>query len=176
MEIEIKYRLQESGYTKLCSILGDPIEIQKQINHYYLMKNKKGEELSGVARLRFFLDRCVFTFKENHVLKDGIATCGEQECDLNPEKAQPFVGVENNSDFFTQFAGCSVCKFLQEKYQPSTINYIGKINNHRSVYNWNEFHLEIDKTTYDFGTAYEIELEVNAQRGSELLNKTKEKL
>ncbi|KAJ6242781.1 triphosphate tunnel metalloenzyme 3 [Anaeramoeba flamelloides] len=176
MEIEIKYRLQESGYTDLCSLLGDPIEIQKQTNHYYLLKNKKGEELQGMARLRFFSERCVLTFKDSHVLKDGIATCVEQECDLNPEEAQQFIGAENNSKFFTQFAECSVCKYLQKKYQPSTINYKGKIQNHRSVYNWNDLHLEIDKTTYDFGVGYEIELEVNAERGSELLNKTKEKL
>eukprot|EP01156_Anaeramoeba_ignava_P020373 Anaeramoba_ignava/c15288_g1_i1.p1 GENE.c15288_g1_i1~~c15288_g1_i1.p1 ORF type:complete len:121 (-),score=50.31 c15288_g1_i1:50-412(-) len=54
---------------------------------------------------------------------------------------------------------------------------LGNFSNVRKVFNWkNNLHIEVDKTKYDFGIGYELELEIQGVEKNEERDKIKEDL
>ncbi|KAJ6230868.1 triphosphate tunnel metalloenzyme 3 [Anaeramoeba flamelloides] len=171
MEIEIKLRLNEQNYNKLFTILGDPIEIQEQENHYFRIYDREGFVLPKKIRLRFYDSKCVLTYKDNHIIKNGISISGEQECEIDYKEAKKYIGKKNNAEFIEQFKDSVVVQYLFSKHQPYSINHIGSFKNIRHVFHWESYHLEIDKTIFDFGIGYEIEVELDPQTNSKKVKK-----
>ncbi|KAJ5074941.1 triphosphate tunnel metalloenzyme 3 [Anaeramoeba ignava] len=175
MEIEIKFRLLDKlQYQKLIQFLGGkPIQKHFQ-NNFYLTDNldllKKNK---GALRFRFWDEKCLITLKAGHTIKDGIGTCEEIEDFVDLKEANNFMNNLRNSKEFQKipklFDNLKVFQRIQKDFPEITgWKLLGNFSNVRKVFNWkNNLHIEVDKTKYDFGIGYELELEIQGGKNEE---------
>ncbi|KAI8605727.1 CYTH-like domain-containing protein [Dissophora ornata] len=165
MEIEIKIRLPtEEDTAKLEQALGgNPARSEDQDNvffdgvHKELIKNKL------VFRIRI-INRsgkgpiAVVALKGNAVLIDGIATVEEEEEEIDIDVAKRIIEDPN------LIPGAAKSHRLLKKIVDRVpcndgYSHMGRFRNERRKFEWQEYIVEVDRTTYPHGTAYEVEIE-----------------
>ncbi|KAI3909796.1 hypothetical protein MKW98_014213 [Papaver atlanticum] len=170
MEIELKLKLPDSTSHQKLSDLLSPFHIKTHLqeNIFFDGLNSELSIKRAVLRLRFYNDDslCVVSSKAKPVLVNGVSRVEEDEeeidpvigraCVLEPSK---LLGIE----------GSRVLKRVKDEFfsgdSEKGFVCLGGFRNVRGVYEWKGLKLELDETTYDFGTSYEIECESDDPEG-----------
>ena len=113
-----------------------------------------------MLRLRFYNDdeRCVVSLKARAVLVDGVSRVEEDEEDLDPRVGLDCVSVPGKLGNVESRVLGRVREEFGVKGENGFVG-LGGFGNVRSVYEWKGLKLEVDETSFDFGTLYEIECE-----------------
>ncbi|KAG4930096.1 hypothetical protein AAZX31_17G104600 [Glycine max] len=160
MEVEVKLRLADANAHRHVTTLLSPFHVitHRQQNLFF---DGAASELSArraVLRLRFYGDdeRCVASLKARAVLVDGVSRVEEDEEDLDPSIGRECVAEPAKLGSVES----RVLKRVQEEFGTEKgLVGLGGFGNLRSVYDWKGLKLEVDETSFDFGTLYEIECE-----------------
>ncbi|GJJ68860.1 hypothetical protein EMPS_01206 [Entomortierella parvispora] len=165
MEIEIKIRLASEDETaRLEAALGTPmLAAEDQENVFF---DGKHRELIGnklVFRIRVIQKSgkdpiAVVALKGNAVLIDGIATVEEEEELIDVDLARRII---DNPDLIVEAASSHklLRKIVDRVPCPDGYSHMGRFRNIRHKYKWLDYTVEIDRTLYPHGTAYEAEIE-----------------
>ncbi|KAF8984648.1 hypothetical protein BGZ46_007354 [Entomortierella lignicola] len=153
MEIEIKIRLPtEADTARLEHALGgSPFVSEDQDNVFFEGVNKELIKNKLVFRIRIIeksgKDRiAVVALKGNAVLVDGISKVEEiiENPNLIPEAAKTHRLLK---------------KIVERVPCNDGYTHMGRFKNVRHKYQWQEYVVEVDRTMYPHGTAYEVEIE-----------------
>ncbi|KAF9962360.1 hypothetical protein BGZ65_009302 [Modicella reniformis] len=165
MEIEIKIRLpSEEDTTKLEQVFGGtPFVSENQDNFFFEGVHKELIKSQLVFRIRVIEMSgrepvAIAALKGNAVLIDGIAKVEEEEEVINIDIARRIIEDPN---LIPQAAESHrLLKKIVERI-PCNDGYIhlGRFKNVRHKYHWQDYVVEVDRTTYPHGTAYEVEIE-----------------
>ncbi|KAF9999962.1 hypothetical protein BGZ79_006446 [Entomortierella chlamydospora] len=165
MEIEIKIRLPtEEDTARLERALGgSPISSEDQDNvffegfHKELIKNKL------VFRIRIIEKSgkdpvAVVALKGNAVLVDGIAKVEEEEEEIDCKVAKQII---DNPNLILEVAKSHrlLKKIVERVPCKDGYTHMGRFKNVRHKYQWQEYVVEVDRTEYPHGMAYEVEIE-----------------
>lgn len=176
MEVEVKLRLPDSASLHTLASLLSPFLLHTHYQHN-LFFDGAGSQLGSrraVLRLRFYGDsenpsRCVVSLKANAVLVDGVSRVEEDEEDLDPSIGRAICEdpclIASNSD-------SRVLRRVREEFGVGDGKYVclGGFKNVRRVYQWEGLKLEVDETSFAFGTLYEIECESDQpERAKEMI-------
>ncbi|KAH9667127.1 triphosphate tunnel metalloenzyme 3 [Citrus sinensis] len=160
MEVEVKLRLKDStAHQKLSNILS-PYHKQTlfQENIFFDDKDSKLSSNAAVLRLRFYNlnSHCILSLKAKPTISDGISRVQELEEPVPLATATESVAKP-------QLLGqidSKIMKMVKQEYGVGDeFVCLGGFKNVRAVYEWKGLKLELDETTYGFGTSYEIECE-----------------
>ncbi|KAE9602323.1 hypothetical protein Lal_00049432 [Lupinus albus] len=164
MEVEVKLRLPNAESHRHVTTLLSPFHVttHRQHNLFFDGSNSQLSSQRAVLRLRFYNDneRCVVSLKAKAVLVNGVSRVEEDEEDLDPMVGRDCVAepgklglVENNR----------VLERVKKEFgivdKENGFVGLGGFRNVRNVYEWKGLKLEVDETSFDFGTLYEIECE-----------------
>jgi len=161
-EVEIKLELaSQSDYLRVKQILGAPLEVHEQENVFFDGKKQELSSSRAVLRFRFYggqVPKCILTLKSNSYVAGGIQRSQEVEEDINYFIARQIVV---DSSKMGQLRGSQVMAGIYAEYKVASHGFVclGGFRNRREVYQYGDLHLELDKTTFEFGTVYEIEVE-----------------
>jgi uncharacterized protein YjbK len=173
MEVELKVRLGKESYIKLFNLLtkvGILVSTDLQSNYFLDSKNEL-EQKRITFRLRRAIKTmpnkeqvtaCTMTMKgkakngvSNHGIFEGISRVEELEHSIS---ILDFEQIIANPSSVTSFKYDLVPLVLEELTSRDII-ITGQFENKRSHFKWNDLDLELDETSYPFGTAYELECE-----------------
>ncbi|KAF9354001.1 hypothetical protein BGX34_011258 [Mortierella sp. NVP85] len=165
MEIEIKIRLfTEEDTARLEQVLGgEPFASEDQDNVFFegFYNELIANQLVFRIRLIEKLGKdpiAVVALKGNAVLIDGIARVEEEEevIDVNTAKAI----IENPKLIPEAATSHRLLNTIVERVRCNFgYKHLGRFKNVRHKYHWQGYVVEIDRTTYLHGTAYEVEIE-----------------
>ncbi|KAF9584947.1 hypothetical protein BGW38_004562 [Lunasporangiospora selenospora] len=165
MEIEVKLRLPtEEDTAKLERSLGCPLHTSEdQENVFYDGANREliGQGLVFRIRLIQKQDRepiAVVALKGNAVLVDGIASVEEEEEEISLDLAKQIIEDPNHIHIVAQ-SHHLLRKIVERGSCKGGFIQVGRFRNERHKYRWNEYTVEVDRTTYPHGVAYEVEIE-----------------
>lgn len=103
--------------------------------------------------------KAVITCKGKQVLKDGIGRAPEEEEEVDPVVARTFV---KDPGALMAYQGSTLMDKLKAEFGFSKgLQYLGGFDNKRLVYEWRGYTLEVDQTSYPWGSMYEIECETD---------------
>ncbi|KAF9437579.1 hypothetical protein BGZ76_000176 [Entomortierella beljakovae] len=165
MEIEIKIRLPSEEDTKKFEVaLGDtPKATEDQDNVFFEGVNKELLSNNRVFRIRVIEKSgkdpvAVVALKGNAILIDGIATVEEEEELIDIMVAKQII---DNPNLIPEAAKSHrlLRKIVEQIPCKDGYMQMGRFKNLRNKYHWNGYVVEIDRTEYLHGTAYEIEIE-----------------
>ncbi|KAJ3255937.1 hypothetical protein HK103_005853 [Boothiomyces macroporosus] len=154
MEVELKYRLTKQEYDKCLALFNSLsdcqlVDTEYQENYFYDNSNLELEKKRVNFRLRRINakeTKSVITIKgkgQNHVtLKDGVSRISEIEETIDN---QVFDQMKNDPSSILNLK-LDIVESLREELTAFDLSLSG-------------LELEVDETEYDFGTAYEIEVE-----------------
>ncbi|KAK4285529.1 hypothetical protein QN277_002218 [Acacia crassicarpa] len=176
MEVEVKLRLENAEALLIVTASLAPFHIitHRQENLFF---DGAAEELlsrRAVLRLRFYDDdaRCVVSLKAKAVLVNGVIRVEEDEGDLDPKVGRDCVVEPGKLDSIVE---SRVLRRMKEEFGVvGEKGYVGLggFKNVRSVCEWKDLKLEVDETSFGFGTLYEIECESSApEKAKQLLEK-----
>ena len=119
-----------------------------------------GGELSSrrcVLRVRFYnKDRkAVITFKGEQVLAEGIGTAEEEEEEVDPAAARGFLAAPQS----LLDLDSPLLRKLRERHTMRGLVCLGGFDNFRKEFVWRGHLLEVDQTSYPWGTRHELECE-----------------
>lgn len=164
MEIEIKERLlSEADWKRVYDLLNKDGSVTPvhQKNVFFDTEDGTMHKKHIGMRLRFYEDKCLVTCKEPVLFADGIHRAKEIEefipkevgcavlatpAELPRASAVLRDALDRNVDGGSAAAGDKLVVF-------------GTFENYRASFPFEGKVLELDKTIYDFGTRYEIEIE-----------------
>lgn len=159
-EVEVKLRIPDSAsFAAVQSLLLPSFKaIHEQENHFF--DGAKGE-LSAekvVLRVRFYGGdrRAVITCKGKQVLENGVGRAPEEEEEIEVAVAREFL---KDPSTLVNHESTLMNKLKEEFKFPEGLTYLGGFDNRRSVYEWRGYTLEVDLTSYPWGSLYEIECE-----------------
>ncbi|KAG0344189.1 hypothetical protein BG004_004666 [Podila humilis] len=165
MEVEIKIRLfSESDMAKLELALASPlIKTEDQDNVFFEGVHKELINEQLVFRIRIirtegYEPQAVVALKGNAVLVDGIAHVEEEEELIDVDIASQII---ENPNWIPEVAKNHrlLQKIVDRVPCPDGYMQLGRFRNLRHKYQWNEYVIEMDRTMYPHGTAYEAEIE-----------------
>jgi uncharacterized protein YjbK len=151
MEIEVKISLDQQSYVKLLTCLGKETAIQYQEN-YFLDSDKELQKHFVNIRLRKENQDYYITSKRKGSLIDGISRINENQLQITQAL---FDDILTNPNSTTH----PIIGDLLKEFNIQNLALVGSFKNKRMVYYWQGLCLEIDETTYAFGTCYEVEIE-----------------
>ncbi|KAI8819326.1 CYTH-like domain-containing protein [Fimicolochytrium jonesii] len=173
MEVEVKLRLStQAAFDRVLDALKTSEEcpgvlrVDVQENWYFDTPTADLERSRSVLRVRRSISRdtgdshakCTATSKGEATLVDGISRVEEFEIPIECDALQRI--VNNPSSFCTNIHTKEFWKKLMPLWNDaSQLHVIGKYFTERHKIKWRSWNLEIDSTTYDFGKAFEIEIE-----------------
>lgn len=163
-EIEVKIRLKDSAdYERVRAMLGHPKAIEHQENAFFDTTDGRLGNERVVMRIRSkgleeTTKRYVLTVKGKAVLKDGVSQVDESEEEMSREMAQAILADPNE---IPKLAGqLPLLNQLLKRFQPApTWKRVGMFRTLRQKHDWEDYLVELDKTDFAHGTAYEIEIE-----------------
>ncbi|KAH7616337.1 putative Triphosphate tunnel metalloenzyme 3 [Nannochloris sp. 'desiccata'] len=159
-EVEIKLRIPDSAsYDALAQALIPCFKQAHEQENWFF--DGAGKELSNkrvVLRLRFYdIDRkALLTCKGKQVLEGGVGTAPEEEETIDPKVARGYLAdpqalLESSSPLITK---------LKSQYGlKKGLTLLGGFQNLRKEYSWRGNLLELDQTSYPWGTLHELECE-----------------
>ncbi|KAG0243008.1 CYTH-like domain-containing protein [Mortierella sp. GBAus27b] len=165
MEIEIKIRLfSEEGTAQLESVLGAKLfATEDQDNVFFEGAHKELIKNQLVFRIRIIEKSgkepvAVVALKGNAVLIDGIARVEEEEEVIDIDVARSI--IESPQLIPEAALSHRLLGKIVERV-PCNDGYIqlGRFKNVRHKYQWQGYVVEVDRTTYPHGTAFEVEIE-----------------
>ncbi|KAF9202446.1 hypothetical protein BGZ49_007406, partial [Haplosporangium sp. Z 27] len=165
MEIEIKIRLStEADTARLEHALGgSPFVSEDQDNVFFEGVNKELIKNKLVFRIRIIeksgKDRiAVVALKGNAVLVDGISKVEEEEEVIDIKIAEQII---ENPNLIPETAKTHrlLKKIVERVPCNDGYTHMGRFKNVRHKYQWQEYVVEVDRTMYPHGTAYEVEIE-----------------
>ncbi|KAF9089178.1 hypothetical protein BGX29_012175 [Mortierella sp. GBA35] len=165
MEIEIKIRLSsEENTLKLEQALGgSPTSSEDQDNVFFDGVHKELIANKLVFRIRVIEKSgkdpiAIVALKGNAVLIDGIASVEEEEEPIDIELARRII---ENPGLIPEAANSHrlLKKIVDRVPCKDGYTHMGRFKNVRHKYRWQEYLVEIDRTLYPHGTAYEVEIE-----------------
>ncbi|KAF9978065.1 hypothetical protein BGZ73_003805 [Actinomortierella ambigua] len=170
MEIEIKIRLaSEHHVSALEQALDSPLVAKEdQENIFFEGKHQELIRERLVFRIRLIhrpdgqLPLAIVALKGNAVLVNGIATCEEEEALIDSQLA---LQVIDNPSIIPDIAKRhALLQKIVDRVQ-CTEGYVvmGRFRNVRHKYAWHGYKVEVDRTTYPHGTAYEVEIEAGSK-------------
>ncbi|KAI3862065.1 hypothetical protein MKW92_031444 [Papaver armeniacum] len=170
MEIELKLKLPDSTSHQKLSDLLSPFHIKTHLqeNIFFDGLNSELSSKRAVLRLRFYNDDslCVVSLKAKAVLVNGVSRVEEDEEEIDPVVGRACV-LEPSK--LLGIEGSRVLKRVKDEFfsvdSEKGFVCLGGFRNVRGVYEWKGLKLELDETTYDFGTSYEIECESDDPEG-----------
>lgn len=159
MEIEVKFRFVKLQHQKLLELLRQKADYKAthyQTNYFIDTETRHLESIGTNFRLRRIeagdkIESYV-TVKANGVLVNGISRIQEWENEINNTVLDEI--LQSPSSIYSK--GLALTSHLP-KDQALIIS--GVFKNTRTIFRYNDLKLECDETTYDFGTAYEVEIE-----------------
>ncbi len=161
-EVEVKLRIPDSAsFAAVKSILLPSFKtVHDQENHFFDGAQKELSSQKVVLRVRFYGtdQKAVITVKGKQVLKDGIGRAPEEEEEVDPILAREFI---KDSGALLAYDSKLVQKLKDEFKFAKGLSYLGGFDNQRHVYDWRDFKLEVDQTSYPWGSMYEIECETD---------------
>lgn len=174
MEVEVKLRLANAEAHRQVTTLLAPSHIKTHCQENLFFDGAAGELSSrrAVLRLRFYDDdaRCVVSLKAKAVLVNGVSRVEEDEEDLDPKIGRHCVAEPGKLDSVVE---SRVLRRVKEEFGVvGEKGYVGLggFKNVRSVYEWKGLKLEVDETSFGFGTLYEIECEsADPERAKQVL-------
>lgn len=160
MEVEIKLRLpNKEAHDKVAEALKDSyIETHDQENFFYEGSEKELNKAKVSLRTRFYgVDKkCVITMKGRQSMVGGVGTATEVEEDCNPAEARTWL---KDPDALLNLKGSNILEKLRTELKPKHLVCLGGFKNLRQDYNYEGLKMELDETSYEWGTCYEIEIE-----------------
>ena len=152
MEREMKVCLRELEFFLILDYLkekGKFLNEQRQVNYYL---DSPAREMLGkgeMFRLRLLDESVLVTLKYDVHIEDGFFECSQVEEEFyrngldTPEEIMSELNLE---DFFLHL--------------PKQLEVVGSLTNHRRVFEWGKYILELDETTLpDQEIEYELECE-----------------
>lgn len=179
MEVEVKLRLPDNETHKTLISLLSPFHIRTHNQHNNFFDGVAGQLSSkrAVLRIRFYNDqpatKCVISLKAKAVLVNGVSRVEEDE-----EEIHPSIGQECLTDPYRLVSLVEVSRIMKrvkDEFFGGTNEGLGFVclggfKNLRNVYEWKGLMLEVDETSFDFGTLYEIECEsTEPEKAKELI-------
>ncbi|KAF5841326.1 CYTH-like domain-containing protein [Dunaliella salina] len=159
MEVEIKLRLPDrDAYEKVASQLASSKTASyAQENYFFDGDANQLEATHTVLRLRFYNgnDKATVTIKGKQVLEKGIGRASEVEEEV-PDAAAARQWLQEPSKMLE---AVPLVHQLKEKLGIQHLVGMGGFGNQRDVFQWEGETLELDQTSYEWGTMYEIEVE-----------------
>ncbi|KAF9110301.1 hypothetical protein BGX27_006559 [Mortierella sp. AM989] len=165
MEIEIKIRLPtEEDTAKLEHALGgSPIISEDQDNVFFEGVHKELIKNKLVFRIRIIEKAgkdpiAVVALKGNAVLVDGIAKVEEEEETIDIKVARQIIDDPN---LIPEAAKSHrlLKKIVDRVPCNDGYTHMGRFKNVRHKYQWQDYLVEVDRTMYPHGIAYEVEIE-----------------
>ncbi|KAL3146052.1 hypothetical protein ABBQ38_015404 [Trebouxia sp. C0009 RCD-2024] len=160
MEVEIKLRLpNKEAHDKVAEALKDAyIETHDQENFFYEGSEKELNKARVSLRTRFYGGdkKCVITMKGRQSMVGGVGTATEVEEDVDPAEARKWL---TNPDALLNLQGSDILEKLRRDLKPKHLVCLGGFKNMRQDYNYEGLKMELDETSYEWGTCYEIEIE-----------------
>ncbi|KAG0235167.1 hypothetical protein BGW41_000918 [Actinomortierella wolfii] len=170
MEIEIKIRLKsEDHVSALEQALNTPLlTSEDQENIFFEGKNKELIRQRLVFRIRLVHGQqggpplAILALKGNAVLVNGVATCEEEE---EPIDCQTALKMIYDPSLIPEIAkGHTLLQKIIDRVPcPDGYVVMGRFRNVRHKYSWQGYKVEVDRTTYSHGTAFEIEIETGSK-------------
>ncbi|KAM7475884.1 hypothetical protein LguiB_023127 [Lonicera macranthoides] len=160
MEVEVKLRLPDSASHQKLSDLLSPFHSKTHFQENLFFDGPNSELTSNLAvlRLRFYdLDtRAVVSLKAKPVISAGISRIEEEEEPIDPAvgracAAEPWRLLSMDTS--------RIVKRVRDEFRVEELVGLGGFRNVRAVYDWKGLKLEVDESSFDFGTNYEIECE-----------------
>ena len=145
LEQELKLKLDEREYAILANLTAE--QPQLQINYYFTSAHLPKHMM---VRIRKKGESFLLGYKERLQQNDGVVVCDERECEISPSFAESLIrrGImrhEINEILKTDFYEVLTCE--------------GKMNTYRTSFDFQGWHLELDKNVYLGITDYELECE-----------------
>ncbi|KAG0300916.1 hypothetical protein BGZ97_003021 [Linnemannia gamsii] len=165
MEIEIKIRLASEEHTARLeqALGGSPVSVEDQDNVFFDGVNKELIKNKLVFRIRVIEKSgkepvAIVALKGNAVLIDGIASVEEEEEAIEIDLARRII---DNPGLIPEAANSHrLLKKIVDRVPCSEgYSHMGRFKNVRHKYRWDEYLVEIDRTSYPHGIAYEVEIE-----------------
>lgn len=166
------------NYKTLISIL-TPFHTKTHHQHNNFFDGVSGE-LSGrraVLRIRFYNDqpvtKCIICLKAKALLVNGVSRVEEDEEEIDPRIGQECVSDPTRLGDLVE--SCRIMKrvkdeFFDGKNDGLGFKGLGGFKNLRNVYEWKGLVIEVDESSYEFGTLYEIECEsTEPEKAKELI-------
>lgn len=155
----MKLRLPDAISHGQVSTLLSPFHLETHRQENFFFDGSSGELSArrAVLRIRFYGGdaRCVVCLKAKAVLVDGVSRVEEDEEELEPSVGRVCVeDPERLKEVESRILGR-----VKDEFGASGFVGLGGFGNVRGVFEWNGLKLELDKTTFEFGTLYEIECE-----------------
>ncbi|KAM7471661.1 hypothetical protein LguiA_009844 [Lonicera macranthoides] len=164
MEVEVKLRLPDSASHQKLSDLLSPFHSKTHFQENLFFDGPNSELTSNLAvlRLRFYdLDtRAVVSLKAKPVISAGISRIEEEEEPIDPAvgracAAEPWRLLSMDTS--------RIVKRVRDEFRVEELVGLGGFRNVRAVYDWKGLKLEVDESSFDFGTNYEIECECECE-------------
>jgi uncharacterized protein YjbK len=165
MEVEVKIRLNEHSYHQTLSLFkrldAKLIRIDSQKNTFI----DTCQELNSrkvTFRLRksesVLQTSCYITIKGlvSKNLENGIMKVSELETEINVED---YLKIIENPFLILDFDKYELIKTLKAETISRKFSISGEFSTIRHIYDYDEMKIEVDETIYEFGNAYEIEIE-----------------
>ncbi|KAJ3675393.1 hypothetical protein LUZ60_004435 [Juncus effusus] len=174
MEVEVKLRLPDAAAHRRLSDALASFHRCTHLQENIFFDGPNGELAAGSSalRLRFYGSdsRCVLSLKSRPVLKAGISRVEEVEEDIDPSVGRACVAQP--CGLLSLASTCDIMKNVITEFNlDKTLVCLGGFKNVRAVYDWKDnLVLELDETSFSFGTVYEVECESeNPEKAKELL-------
>lgn len=155
----MKLRLPDSVFHGQVSTLLSSFHVKTHRQENFFFDGSSGELSArrAVLRIRFYDDdaRCVISLKARAVLVDGVSRVEEEEEELEPSVGRAC--VENPQRL--KEVESRIMGRVKDEFGPSGFVGLGGFGNVRGVFEWNGLKLELDESSFEFGTLYEIECE-----------------
>lgn len=142
-ENELKISLTKEEYDKLVAMAGK--EAVTQVNHYFDTGDK-----SLMLRIRYKRGRYALQFKRRVGVKDDVFNSVEQGVEVDKKFFDEAVSRGADKNFVNENFGCGF---------NNNLPYLGYGVTYRTAFDYFGYKLEVDKTTVDDVTYYELECE-----------------
>eukprot|EP00727_Mastigamoeba_balamuthi_P002485 m51a1_g12233 hypothetical protein (212) ;mRNA; f:82528-83257 len=172
MEIEVKLRLaDEHQLQRVRDALATPaLRVRDQRNVFLDCAGSALRSARAAMRLRFYTDpqaglRCLATLKESAAITGGVMTAREtEEFVVDASAAQDAVsgGAGTSAAAVAKLVPLVMRTCEKYKVSPESLVVVGSFTTRREAYPFAGKTLELDCTTFAFGTAYEVEVEAPA--------------
>lgn len=172
MEVEIKLRLPDSATHQKLSNLLSPFHTKTLLQENIFFDGTNSELTSNLAvlRIRFhnYMDEsCVLSLKAKPSISGGISRMEEHEEPFDTSLGRACIAEPWR---LLSIESSEILKRVRDEYRVGGFVCLGGFRNVRAVHRWNGLKLELDETSYDFGTCYELECESDdPDRDRELL-------
>ena len=161
MEVEVKLRIPDAAsYAAVCAALLPCFrQAHEQENWFFDGAKKELSSRQIVLRVRIYdTDRkAVITLKGKQVLEGGVGTASEDEDAVDPKLARQF--LENPAALLAHDSPVIAKLKSQVGDLSGGLVSLGGFHNLRKEFQWRGSLLEIDQTSYPWGTLHELEAE-----------------